>query len=79
MRSKVVWEGEMPEVEREQFTFAKPMDSRAESERVLHDADRTLYQLYDRFKEYPTEDNGRQLTNYLEHYRTAWMNMRARP
>ena len=64
--------------EREPFTYARPMDSRAEAERVWIEAKDNLYALYDKFKEYPTDDNQQALIGYLEHFRTAWMNMRAR-
>ena len=65
--------------EPEWLVYGTPMDSRKESERVWIDAKDNLHALYDRFKEYPTDDNQRSLVKYFEHYRTAWMNMRAKP
>lgn len=65
--------------EPEQLLYLKPMNSRSESERVWIEAKDNLYALFNRFKEYPTDDNQRSLIGYLEHFRTAWMNMRAKP
>jgi hypothetical protein len=65
--------------EPEQLLYYKPMNSRFDSEREWIKAKDDLYALYARFQGYPTDDNQRSLIAYFEHFRTAWMNMHAKP